>query len=498
MRAKNLMILGTSSGVGKSFITAGFCRLFSDWGYKVAPFKAQNMSNNSYVTEEGGELGRAQAVQAECARVKPSIHMNPVLLKPAADDGSQVVIQGRPAGHYKARQYYANREMLERAIRDSYEKLAEENEIIVIEGAGSPAEVNLKQHDLVNMKMAEWARASCLLVADIDRGGVFASLIGTLALLEPHERDRICGLVINKFRGDRSLFDDGIKFLEEKTKKKVWGVLPYAQNLWIEEEDGLADFGISEKVDGRIDIAVVLLPRMSNFTDFEILRQEPSVNLRYLRRPEEMADPDLLILPGTKSTMADLQYLKESGFHERISGFAASGGRLLGICGGFQMMGEKILDPLGAESSVKEADGFGIFTLNTEFSSDKTLKRISRKCTVRIFGTEVSGLIEAYEIHMGKTAAQGESEGVIVHSNGRFAGTYYHGLFDSAGFRKSFLEALAFAARKKIGRVLKESASEVKEKNYQRLRELIEKNINLQEVRKTLGLADRAVNFNAF
>jgi adenosylcobyric acid synthase len=499
MPAKSLMILGTSSGVGKSFVTAGFCRLFSDWGYKVAPFKAQNMSNNSYVTEEGGEIGRAQAVQAECARVKPSIHMNPVLLKPSADDGSQIVIQGKSSGHYKARQYYANREMLERAIRESYEKLAGENEIIVIEGAGSPAEVNLKQYDLVNMKMAEWAGASCLLVADIDRGGVFASLIGTLDLLEAYERDRICGLVINKFRGDRSLFDDGVKFLEEKTGKKVWGVLPYAQDLWIEEEDGLGDWGAYSHDEGKLDIAVVLLPRMSNFTDFEILRHEPSVSLRYLRRPEEMGDPDLLILPGTKSTMADLRYLKDSGFYEKINGFAGAGGRLLGICGGFQMMGEKIWDEAAVESSVREATGFGIFKMNTEFCPDKTLKRVSRECEISLFGREISGIIDAYEIHMGKTSGQALGDGgIAVHPNGRFAGTYYHGLFDNAGFRQSFLEALAFAAGKTVKGVLKESAAEMKEKNYLRLRELIEKNIDLETLRKALGLTDDAVKFNAF
>lgn len=478
------MVLGTASSVGKSFIAAGLCRLFSDWGYKVAPFKAQNMSNNSYVTEDGGEIGRAQAVQAECARVKPTTDMNPILLKPAADDGSQLVMHGKAIGHFKARDYFKQKPKVQQAIQESYDRLAAQYEILVIEGAGSPAEVNLKDNDLVNMHTAKMADAACLLVADIERGGAIAAIVGTLELLQPEERERIVGLVINKFRGDISLFDGAIPFLEKKTGKKVWGVLPYAKDLWIEEED-LASLSISfQKAAGGnlLDIAVIELPRMSNFTDFEVLKQEPGVRLRYIKKAEDLGKPDLLILPGTKATVADLLYLMENGFREAISEYAEQGGQLLGICGGYQMLGDSILDPEGLESQRSKTAALGYFKMTTEFQPEKILQRAEESVQIKLFGQEISGDIEAYEIHMGVTRHDKNylpfGRGGAIHEKGKIAGTYYHGLFDSGSFRKSFLSALAKSAKKTLQ--FKElSVPEIKEIHYNKLRELLEKTLPL-------------------
>ncbi len=508
------MVLGTASGVGKSFITAGLCRLFSDWGCRVAPFKAQNMSNNSYVTEGGGEIGRAQAVQAECARVKPTVDMNPVLLKPAADDGSQLVVQGKAAGHFTAREYCEKKTVIQKAIEDSYNRLAAQYDLIIIEGAGSPAEVNLKQYDLVNMAMAEYADAKCVLVADIDRGGVFASVVGTLELLEPHERERIAGLIINKFRGDPSLFTDGVAFIEKRTGKKVWGVLPYDRNLWIEEEDSVSvekspapslrapegrsnlGFEIASVAplprNDILDIAVIKLPRLSNFTDFEVLKHEPQVRLRYIQKAEEIGSPDLLILPGTKATMADWLYLIENGFREKILAHVQKGGRVLGVCGGYQMMGDWILDGQGVESSCQKNAGLGFFKMTTEFQSEKVLRRVAEPVDLKFFGQEISGTIEAYEIHMGVTrhekryAALGS--GGAIHENGKIAGTYYHGLFDSGSFRKSFLNALAKDAGKIPSDAPALSVQAIKEIHYDKLRQMLEQSLDLEALKAAAGL----------
>lgn len=495
MRAKSLMVLGTASGVGKSVITAAFCRLFSDWGYKVAPFKAQNMSNNSWVTSEGGEIGRAQAVQAECARVEASVHMNPVLLKPAADNRSQVVLRGQAIGHFSARDFYAAKPRLIEAIRESYDKLASEYDVMVLEGAGSPAEVNLKEHDMVNMKMAEWAGASCVLVGDIDRGGVFASLVGTLELLEPHERERISGFIINKFRGDAALLTGGFEFLERKTGKKVWGVLPYERELWIEEEDALAlEETLGPSSTSALDIAVVLLPRISNFTDFEILKHEPGVRVRYLKNPADLGRPDLLILPGTKATAADLEYLKSSGFESALRDYARAGGRVFGICGGYQMMGRLILDPGGIESERQSIEGFGFFNMTTEFHAEKILRRVQRTLEIELWGGLVKGRAEGYEIHMGRTLHHEPypsfGEGGAVHPSGRFAGTYYHGLFEDQNFRSSFLRALAGVSGKSWQESgASRSGAQIRDHHYNRLKNLLLTNLDLPAILNTLGLS---------
>ncbi len=490
------MVLGTASGVGKSVIAAGLCRILSNWGYQVAPFKAQNMSNNSYVTEAGGEMGRAQVVQAECARLNPHTDMNPVLLKPAADNHSQVVLQGKALGHFAARNYYAQRDLLLEAVHQSYERLAAKYEIIILEGAGSPAEVNLKRNDFVNLEMAKFAGASCVLVGDIDRGGVFASLCGTLDLLDGEERNLVTGLVINKFRGDRTLLDDGLEFLEKRTQKKIWGVVPYDHGLWIEEEDSLPveTFPAQSVPEEELDLAVILLPRMSNFTDFEILKSEAGVRVRYVRKARELGRPDLLILPGTKATMADLRHLMENGFYEKILDFVEKGGRMLGICGGYQMMGKKLLDPEGVESGLPEMEGLGFFNMTSRFSSGKILRRISTSLDLPLFGGRVAGEIDVYEIHMGKTIHHENYPPMgpagAIHPSGRLAGTYYHGLFESAGFRQSFLEALSGSLQKKTTPCgVSRSAKELKEAHYERWAAHLSTHLNLDYLRQCLHLS---------
>ena len=498
MKAKAIMVLGTGSGVGKSVIAAGFCRILSDWGYRVAPFKAQNMSNNSYVTEEGGEMGRAQVVQAECARVRPHVDMNPVLLKPAADNHSQVVVQGHAIGHLAAANYYAQREVIAKAIRESYERLALEYEIIVLEGAGSPAEVNLKKNDLVNMQMAEWADAACVLVGDIDKGGIFASLLGTLDLLTPQERDRIRGFIVNKFRGDLTLFNDGVDFIEKRSGKKIWGVLPYAHHIRLDEEDALPErnAAATSASANDLDIAVVLLPRMSNFTDFEVLKSEPGVRLRYVDRVEHLGTPDLLILPGTKATMADCRYLMESGFREKLLEYTDFGGAILGICGGYQMMGKKLLDPDHVESEVEAMDGFGFLDMTTRFREQKVLRRISSYLDVRWLGQPIKGKVEAYEIHMGNTRFQGEDYAGLMpgplYCFGNYAGTYYHGLFESAEFRESFLNVLAaFSGKLRTKDPKAVSAWTRKEEHYRLWAEHLSKNLDLGLLRSCLNLPEK-------
>lgn len=496
-QARAVMVMGTGSGVGKSFLTAGLCRLFRERGLRVAPFKAQNMSNNSYVTREGQEMGRAQAVQAECAGLEPSVHMNPILLKPAADNASQVVVQGKALGTFRAREYYGLKEKLWAAICESYQRLATNFDVMVIEGAGSPAEINLKDFDMVNFRVAELSDAACLLVGDIDKGGVFASLWGTLALLDESERGRIAGLVINKFRGDRSLLEPGLRTLENLTGKKVLGVLPYEPDLWIEEEDAVD----LEKRSGPVspmtlDIAVLLFPRISNATDFQILAREPSVSVRGVRRLEEFGQPDLLILPGTKATQADLQYLKDRGLAAKIQDYARKGGRVLGICGGFQMLGESIEDPEAVESEKGTTQGLSLLPLRTRFYPEKVLRQVRGRIRRELFSQEVRGELEGYEIHMGQSdlgagappffEVQGLEEEEawrpegVVDTTGRILGTYLHGIFDSQSFRTAFLDALWKSSGKvrpeKLDALL--SSREVKENNYARLGQLLKNNLD--------------------
>ena len=402
--AKAIMIQGTMSNAGKSLLAAGLCRIFQQDGYRVAPFKSQNMALNSYITEEGLEMGRAQVMQAECCKIPPSVKMNPILLKPTNDVGSQVIVNGEVLGTMSARDYFSYKKQLIPEIMKAYDALAAENDIIVIEGAGSPAEINLKQDDIVNMGMAKLAKAPVLLVGDIDRGGVFAQLIGTVMLLEEDEKEMVKGLIINKFRGDKTILDPGIEMLEERAGIPVVGVAPYMR-LQVEDEDSLTERFSKDQEIGLIDLAVIRLPRISNFTDFNPFEAIPGVTVRYVETVHELKHPDVIFLPGTKNTIEDLRWLRQSGLEAAILKHAAEGKVVFGICGGYQMLGERICDPSGVESG-GEIRGLGLLPMETVFEQEKTRTRIS--------GTflETGGILralsgqpfEGYEIHMGTSS----------------------------------------------------------------------------------------------
>ena len=372
--AKAIMIQGTTSNAGKSLVTAGLCRIFMQDGYRVAPFKSQNMALNSYITRDGLEMGRAQVVQAEAAGKEPDVRMNPILLKPTSDEGSQVIVNGRVLGNKRAADYFRMKRTLKPDIMAAYDSLAPENDIIVIEGAGSPAEINLLQDDIVNMGMARMAKAPVLIVGDIDRGGVFASLYGTIRLLE-EDRAYIKGTVINKFRGDVEILRPGLRMLEELVEVPVLGVVPYL-SLDIDDEDSLAERLVSKRGQGAVDIAVIRLPKLSNFTDFGALSCVEEFSVRYVSRLAEFGTPDLVILPGTKNTIDDLRWLKESGLAAKLIRYAAEGGVLIGICGGYQMLCRTIRDPYGVEAG-GEIAGLGLLAADTVFEREKTRTRVS-------------------------------------------------------------------------------------------------------------------------
>lgn len=429
---KCIMVQGTMSGVGKSLLTAALCRIFRQDGYRVAPFKSQNMALNSYITREGLEMGRAQVVQAMAAGREPDVRMNPILLKPSSDVGSQLIVNGKVRGDYRAADYFKQKRSLIPDILAAYRSLCQENDIIVIEGAGSPAEINLKADDIVNMGLAQLVDAPVLLVGDIDRGGVFAQLYGTLALLEPQEKARVVGCVINKFRGDKALLDPGLAMLEEKTQVPVLGVVPYA-HLDIDDEDSLAPRLDRTAPHKPVDIAVIRLPRISNFTDFAPLERHPVLGVRYVIRPEDLGRPDLVILPGTKSTLSDLLWLRQNGLETAIKHLASSGTPVLGICGGYQMLGQTLSDPQGVEGGGDLA-GLGLLPCHTVFTPKKARTRVTGAVLAAPFA---GAKVEAYEIHMGRTQGEGEAfcrlstgqpDGAV---QGKVFGTYLHGLFDT-------------------------------------------------------------------
>jgi adenosylcobyric acid synthase len=456
--ARAIMVLGTSSHVGKSLLTTALCRIFAQRGHTVAPFKSQNMSLNSAATIEGLEIGRAQALQAEAAGIAPSVHMNPILIKPSGDCSSQVMVRGKIWGQISAADYHQQRvEELMPVVRESYQTLESNYQVIVLEGAGSPAEINLKQHDIVNMRMAAMADAQCLLVGDIDRGGVFASLLGTVELLDPEERERIRGFCINKFRGDLSLLEPGLRMMEERLGKPCLGVVPHLPALALEEEDSVglpavarAGWPARENASGRpLRIAVVALPSFSNFTDFDSLRAEPSIDLLFCRSTEVLANADVVILPGSKQTMSDLEWIRAQGF-DRAVHLHAKAGLVIGICGGMQMLGQELADPAGIEQQ-GHMPGLGLLPISTTMQADK----VTRLCSGTIQGDCLFGQplredhVAGYEIHIGKTMyldhaqpfailASGEWDG-CVSANRRVLGTYLHGIFDHDCFRHQFL-----------------------------------------------------------
>ncbi len=497
-RAKCIMIQGTMSDVGKSILTTALCRIFRQDGYRTAPFKSQNMALNSFVTFDGKEIGRAQAVQAEAAGILPDERMNPILLKPTDDRGSQVIINGKVYGQMKATEYFDFKRTLLPTVKGAYDSLAEDYDIIVVEGAGSPVELNLKKDDIVNMGLAELLDAPVLLCGDIDRGGIFAQLYGTTELLEPCEKDRVKGLLINKFRGDFELLRPGLSILEEKTGVPVLGVVPYLQTK-IDGEDSLSlnRFEKQKNVDNTMfDIAVVRFSHIANYTDIGPLLYHPLCRVRFVETAEELQIPDAIILPGTKSTISDLLKLRESGLEERIKVLAAFGTPLIGICGGYQMLGEEIFDPYGAEAGGQTyTEGMGLLPVQTRFLTEKKTTRTKARV---INGDFADAELEGFEIHMGQSTVAGDpflrcedgsAEGCV---KGTICGTYMHGLFDNGKLTERLLRFLA--GRKGI--VLEELTVTEKaatmEAEYDKLAKTVREGLSMGRIYEAMGLHEKS------
>jgi len=488
-KANCIAILGTGSDVGKSIVSSALCRIFSDAGIKVAPFKSQNMSNNSFVTVDGGEMGRAQVVQAECARLEPTVEMNPLLLKPTGNCRSQIVLNGKVRGETTSAEFRNDRTALFDEVMKSLEHLRNKFELIVIEGAGSCAEMNLKDYDIANFRTALATDAPVILVADIDRGGVFAQLIGTVGLLTSEERKLVKGIVVNRFRGDASLFDDGRKILEEKTGIPVLGLIPFFDGIEIDDEDSLLLEKLLDPLEvvqeGKINIAVIRLPHISNFTDFRPLGNEPVANLSYLSRPLDIKKLDAVILPGTKNVRSDMEWLNKTGWSEKIKRFANDGGTVCGICGGYQILGNQMDDLNGIEGEIGRSDGLSLLDILTTIEKEKKLGRVSGHLIKN--GTKVTG----YEIHLGKTVLVSDTKPLLeigreddkevyfdgaVNKNGNVFGTYIHGFFDEPEYRHSFLKSLN--PEIEIDGMNNRSQSDFKEKQYDMLANHFRKHID--------------------
>lgn len=489
---QSLMILGTGSSVGKSVITAGLCRVLKNRGMKVAPFKSQNMALNSYITKNGKEMGRAQVVQAEAAKIDPDVRMNPILLKPSADKMAQVIIDGKVYKNMTAVEYDAFKPELKNRIKETYYDLANENDVIILEGAGSPAEINLRENDIVNMGMAEISNSPAILVGDIDKGGVFASLYGTYELLSDEEKKRIKGVVINKFRGDVKLLEPGLRQLEDLINVPVLGVLPYF-DIQIEDEDSVSQRFRKNSTNGEITVEVLYLPHVSNFTDFNIFETFEDVNLNYIMPGDEINNPDLLIIPGSKNTIEDLIYLRNSGLEEQILKARRNNTTIFGICGGYQMLGNTLKDPHHTESNVEEVNGLGLLDIDTVFEQEKTTTQV--KGFIKETGKEIKG----YEIHMGKTYLNegvtpyltitdklGEKvriEDGAVNKNKQVIGTYVHGIFDDLDYTRDFINKLRLKkGLKEINEKNIETYASFKNKEYERLAKLLEENLNIDKI----------------
>lgn len=492
--AKPIMIQGTMSNVGKSLVVAGLCRIFKQDGYRVAPFKSQNMALNSFITNENLEMGRAQVVQAEACGIEPSVCMNPILLKPVTDMGSQVIINGEVVGNMRAMDYFKRKKEYIPVIESAYKKLSDEYDIVVIEGAGSPAEINLKQDDIVNMGMAGIADSPVLLVGDIDRGGVFAQLIGTVELLEKEEQARIKGLIINKFRGDKKILEPGLEMITERCGKEVIGVVPY-MDIDIEEEDSLAESLVRKNARGVIDIAVIKLPKISNFTDFQALELNSLVSVRYVENSEELKNPDVIILPGTKNTMKDMKWLRECGLESSILKLHKKGTIIFGICGGYQMLGEKIEDIYGIEG-MGAIRGMGLLPMTTYFEPEKTRTRTKGRVENLngIFKNLSYKKVKGYEIHMGKSLLNNEEVCNFLRLDGKFdgccsgntAGTYVHGIFDEEDFRSAFVNIICDRKGIDYSNTSTVSYKEYKEQQYNRLADILRESLDMEKVYKIL------------
>lgn len=435
--AKSIMVLGTSSNAGKSLITAGLCRILSQEGYSVAPFKAQNMALNSYITEDGLEMGRAQVVQAEACGLKPDCRMNPILMKPTSDEGSQIILNGKVLGNLTARDFYRHKQFFRDEVRKTYESLSSDYDILVMEGAGSPSEINLRENDLVNMGMAEMADADVLLVGDIDRGGVFASLVGTMVLFTEEERARVRGIIINKFRGDLSILKPGLEQLEKIINVPVLGVVPY-MDIDIDDEDSLTERFNRAKVPSIIDIAVIRLPKISNFTDFSPFERMKGVGVRYVERASDLGSPDLIIIPGTKNTMVDLLWMRKTGIEAAVIKRHSTGCPVFGVCGGYQILGQSISDPHCVEHD-GEITGMGLLPHHTVFNREKVTKETTGTLSRvgGIFNALSGKKYTGYEIHMGSQ----ESSNNIINKGDAY-GTYIHGIFDTEAIASVIVKAL--------------------------------------------------------
>ncbi|MBQ1914761.1 MAG: cobyric acid synthase [Selenomonadaceae bacterium] len=504
--ANYIMMMGTSSHVGKSILATAFCRIFYQEGRKVVPFKAQNMALNSYVTKDGGEMGRAQVAQAEAAGLEPCVDMNPVLLKPTGNSCSQVVLMGKPIGNMSAREYHKGYSLKAfDAVKEALARLDKEYDTIVIEGAGSPAEVNLKANDIVNMRVAKLLHAPVLLIADIDRGGALASLVGTLELLDEDERELVKGLVINKFRGDVTLLQPAVDFLEKKTGKPVLGIVPHIEKMGIDDEDSVS---LEEKQamprTGDLRIVVIRTPKISNFTDFDCIAGEEDVALYYVQDAASLGTPDLIMLPGSKNTTEDLLYLRESGLEKAIKELKAKGVPVIGICGGYQMLGEAIMDPLHMESDHDSVRGLGLLPMKTTFSDKKLTSQVTVDCPgLDFLGQCIRGTsLRGYEIHMGQTefapdakhplritqkaGKECDRQEGLASEDGLVFGTYVHGIFDNDEFRRGILNALR--QRKGLEPLANTHNTEAeKQRSYNRLAAVVRESLDMEKLREIMG-----------
>lgn len=502
-----IMIQGTASSVGKSILVAALCRIFHEDGYSVVPFKSQNMSLNSYITIDGKEMGRAQVLQAYAAGIEPQIYMNPILLKPTSDKKSQVILNGEVYGNYTAMEYHNLKPRFKELLKEQFEKLEKQFDIVVMEGAGSPAEINLRDKDIVNMGMAELVDAPVILVGDIDKGGVFASIAGTMLLLKEEEKPRVKGTIINKFRGDIEILKPGLVMLEEIIHKPSFGVVPYFK-LNLEEEDGAVEF--NKKVRAPIDIAVIKLMHLSNFTDLDALKEEDDVSVRFVSSVEEFGEPDLVIIPGSKNTIEDLLSIRENGIEKAIKDYSKNG-TIIGICGGYQMLGKSIKDPYKVETELGEIYAMDLLNVRTTFEEHKVTTRINANIIWEnitpdfaryIINGEKIGKIYGYEIHMGNSTCgencnplfsikdkNGEKVDYMdgaINNDGNIMGTYIHGIFDGASFREYIINYL----RDKKGIELKaaQNYEHKREKELAKLAEIVRKNIDMESIYKIMGM----------
>lgn len=513
---KNIMVLGTGSNVGKSIINTGLCRIFYQDGYKVSPFKSQNMALNSFITKDGKEMGRAQVVQAEAANIEPQSFMNPILLKPTTDRKSQVIVNGKVYKNMDAREYFAFKHNLKKDIMKAYDFIRENFDICVLEGAGSPAEINLKEDDIVNTGMAEMVDAPIILVADIDRGGVFASIYGTIMLLEENERDRIKGVIINKFRGDKSLLTSGIEMIEKMTNVPVLGVVPYVK-LGIEEEDSLGIDKYNMKKEAKIKISIIKLKHISNFTDIDALSHYNDVSLKYVEKASELGEEDIIIIPGSKNTVEDMKDLIEKEINTKIVRLARNGTVVFGICGGFQMLGQKIMDPNKLESNLEEISGLGLLPIETVMENEKTTTQYENtlKNVSGILGGTEGIIVKGYEIHQGYSYLENDlsyfdkihNENIVaeksqfkenkecIFGDGKIKGmvkeniigTYIHGIFDNSEFTNFLLNKV----RKNKGLdKLDENFSfaEYKNQEYNKLAQILRENIDIKKIYEIMGV----------